>query len=101
MSFPKVNISYVNPEAVMIDRMTGKLTPEGKLLARAINALIDRHGGVTGAAIPIPDYLVTTLPSASAHAHGVIVVTNETGGEVLAESDGVNWRRQTDRAIVS
>ena len=47
-------------------------------------------------------YSVATLPSASGNGAGAIIyVSNETGGAVLAFSDGTNWRRVTDRAIVA
>jgi hypothetical protein len=48
----------------------------------------------------LPSFTTTTLPSASV-AGAMIYVTNETGGAVPAFSDGTNWRRVTDRAIVS
>ena len=59
--------------------------------------------------IPIPSFTVTNLPSAaeyfsSASADGksaLIFVSNESGGAVPAFTDGVVWRRVTDRAIVS
>jgi hypothetical protein len=31
----------------------------------------------------------------------MIYVSDETGGSVMAFSDGSNWRRITDRAVVS
>lgn len=34
-------------------------------------------------------------------AGGIIYVPDDTGGAVLAFSDGTNWRRVTDRAIIS
>ena len=47
-------------------------------------------------------YTVATVPSATALGAGSqIYVSNETGGAVLAFSDGTNWRRVTDRAVVS
>lgn len=47
-------------------------------------------------------YTVATLPSAStAGAGAIIYVSDETGGPVPAFSDGTNWRRSTDRAIVA
>lgn len=46
-------------------------------------------------------YTVATLPTASSYPRGIIYVSNETGGAVIAFSDAVNWRRCTDRAIVS
>ena len=48
----------------------------------------------------LPSYTVSTLPSAFPAAQ-MIFVTNETGGAVPAFSDGTNWRRVTDRAIVA
>lgn len=48
----------------------------------------------------LPNYTTSTLPSASV-AGAMIYVTNETGGPVPAFADGTNWRRVTDRAIVT
>jgi hypothetical protein len=47
-----------------------------------------------------PTYTVTTLPNADPSAQ-LIYVSNESGGAVMAFSDGTNWRRMTDRAIVT
>jgi hypothetical protein len=48
----------------------------------------------------LPSYTTSTLPSAAV-AGAMIYVTNETGGPVPAFADGTNWRRVTDRAIVT
>jgi hypothetical protein len=48
----------------------------------------------------LPSFTTTTLPSASV-AGAMIYVTNESGGPVPAFADGTNWRRVTDRAIVT
>lgn len=45
-------------------------------------------------------YTVATLPSAAA-VGALIYVSNESGGAVIAFADGTNWRRVTDRAVVS
>lgn len=46
-------------------------------------------------------YTVAAVPSASTVGAGTIIyVSNETGGAVLAFSDGTNWRRVTDRAVI-
>ncbi len=45
-------------------------------------------------------YTVAGLPSA-ATAGQMIYVSDETGGAVPAFSDGTNWRRVTDRAVVA
>ena len=45
---------------------------------------------------------VAGLPSAAARGAGALIhVTDETGGAIVAFSDGTNWRRVSDRAIVS
>ena len=49
----------------------------------------------------LPSYVVAEVPDATVDAGGMIFVTDETGGAVPAFSDGTNWRRCTDRAIVS
>lgn len=47
-------------------------------------------------------YTVATMPSASSRGAGAMIyVSNETGGAVPAFSDGTDWRRVTDRTIVS
>jgi hypothetical protein len=46
-------------------------------------------------------YTVATVPTAASYPRGVIYVSNETGGATLAFSDGTNWRRVQDRAVVS
>lgn len=57
----------------------------------------------------IPSFTVANLPQAAEWQSGnakygytrMIYVSNEAGGAVPAFSDGTNWRRVTDRAIVS
>ena len=46
-------------------------------------------------------YTVATLPDASEFEAHTIYVSDETGGATLAFSDGTNWRRVQDRAVVS
>ncbi len=48
----------------------------------------------------LASYTVATLPSASV-AGGMVYVSNASGGATVAFSDGTNWRRVQDRAIVS
>lgn len=67
----------------------------GGELRSAGTAVVD-----TNRLICLRSYTVATLPSASV-AGKEIYVSNESGGAVPAFSDGTNWRRVTDRAIVS
>jgi len=48
-----------------------------------------------------PVYTVSTVPVAAGKIGAQIFVSNESGGAVIAFSDGTNWRRVTDRAIIS
>lgn len=52
------------------------------------------------ASLQLPSYPKASLPAAAVAAQ-VIYVTNDVGGAVLAFSDGTNWRRVTDRNIIS
>jgi len=56
---------------------------------------------VLGQSVRLPVYTVATLPPAANNLGGQIFVSNESGGAVPAFSDGTNWRRVTDRAVVS
>ena len=51
--------------------------------------------------VRVKSYTVAGVPSAAAGAGQLIYVSDEAGGAVLAFSDGTNWRRVTDRAVVS
>jgi hypothetical protein len=59
---------------------------------------------ITGVFYPsqlvLPSYTVSSLPTAATAAQ-FVYVTNDAGGPVPAFSDGTNWRRVTDRAVVS
>lgn len=54
---------------------------------------------VLGNQVVLSVYTVATLPPVP--GSGWIFVSDETGGAVPAFSDGTDWRRCTDRAIVS
>lgn len=57
---------------------------------------------ITTGQVKLASFTVATLPSVSSPGAGSqIYVTDEAGGAVVAFSDGTNWRRVTDRAIVS
>ena len=49
----------------------------------------------------LPSYLKTALPSAASNTGAMIYVTDDVGGAVPAFSDGTNWRRVTDRNVIS
>lgn len=53
-----------------------------------------------GQILQVGSFTVANLPSATTPGR-VIYVSDETGGATLAFSDGTNWRRVQDRAVVS
>jgi hypothetical protein len=54
-------------------------------------------GDPSAAVGTIPRFTIATLPAVTDQR--AIIVTNESGGAVMAFSDGTNWRRVTDRAV--
>ena len=74
----------------------------------AVRTTIDRNGdliqtGAVRAGGPVRpgSFTVATLPAAADHAGALVDVTDEAGGRTLAMSDGADWRRVHDRAVVS
>jgi hypothetical protein len=51
--------------------------------------------------IRMQDFAKADLPPAADWSGGLVFVTDEAGGATIAFSDGTNWRRAQDRAIVS
>ncbi len=60
-----------------------------------------RYNGTAWAMPAAPAYTVAGVPSASVNVRGIIYVSDEAGGATLAFSDGTNWRRVQDRAVVT
>jgi hypothetical protein len=76
-----------------------RVTPEGLVGIGTTSPSTTLH--VSGPA-RVGSYTVGTVPSASASGAGAIIyVSNETGGACLAFSDGTNWRRPSDRTVIS
>lgn len=63
-------------------------------------ALVAKLSNETENAFEMDPFPKASLPSA-ALPYRLIIVTDEVGGLVPAFNDGTNWRRVTDRAIVS
>lgn len=83
-----------------------KSTADGSLSCRnnadSADSDISAKNGTFSGPVKLPSYTVSGVPSASTSGAGAqIYVSNETGGAVTAFSDGTNWRRVTDRAIIS
>jgi hypothetical protein len=77
------------------------------LITDAVTTEIDMGTIVTGGVIypdqlVIPSYTVAQLANLSATpAAQFVYCSDESGGAVPAFSDGTNWRRVTDRAVVT
>lgn len=73
-------------------------TDELQLYLDDITTLFNNN--LLGRQVQLPSYTVNTLPDAST-AGGMIFVTDEIRGAVPAFSNGSQWLRMTDRAVVS
>lgn len=71
----------------------------GKALINWLHS--NEHEDILEDPVRIPEYTVAGLPTASEWKAGAVMVTDESGGYTMAFSDGTNWRRVQDRAIVS
>ena len=65
------------------------------------DAAITAAAGVFSGPVTLPSYTVATVPSPGTFPRAQIYVSDESGGATPAFSDGTNWRRYADRAIVS
>ncbi|MEL6915496.1 MAG: DUF2793 domain-containing protein [Pseudomonadota bacterium] len=84
------------------DNFSIKVSDDGGLFFTALEA--DAASGVVHfpQAVRAANYTVATLPgAASAGAGAMVFVSDASGGAVMAFSDGSDWRRMTDRAVVS
>lgn len=79
----------------------GPVVDKGGVPTQAFSGFLQDIRRVLGLWSPMPSYTVATVPSASANAWKLIGVTDESGGAVVAFSDGADWRRVTDRAVIS
>ncbi len=54
-----------------------------------------------GFPVALASFVKTDLPDATRWTGSWIFVTDDVGGSIPAFSDGTNWRRATDRAVIS
>jgi len=67
-----------------------------------LNRVLPKDGSESmSGPLGLTGFTVATLPPASAHLNSVVAVVDEVGGHTIAFSDGTNWRRVQDRAVVS
>ena len=71
------------------------------LAVRANNALMLNDQRPMDLPLKLVSYTVAGVPAAADWEGGLIYVSNEVNGATVAFSDGTNWRRVQDRAIIS
>lgn len=76
------------------------ISDAGTIASQAANNVAITGGSVTDVTLTLLSFAKASLPVATT-AGRLIYVTDETGGAVPAFSDGTNWRRVTDRAVVA
>ena len=69
--------------------------------SRLVNAVYFLWADYTNGRMRFKKYTVSTLPEAAGNERRIIYVSDESGGVTLAFSDGTNWRRVQDIAVVS
>jgi hypothetical protein len=79
------------------DNFVFKTSADGSNFATGLTLVSAAHG------VPrLPSFTVNSLPDAATAGAGALAyISSESGGAVLAFSDGAEWRRVTDRAVVS
>lgn len=71
-------------------------------IAFRLNLAITSDGETPLAApIVLKSYTVAGVPDAANWQGAIIYVSDEAGGKTIAFSDGTDWRRVQDRAIIS
>lgn len=88
-------------------QVIGEIEGEGVVASPRMRLFIDElvqklNDDLFGEVVRLHSHTVADLPEVPpADKPAMIFVSDETGGAVPAFSDGTNWRRTTDRAIVS
>jgi hypothetical protein len=95
-----------NPQR-LLDPHVRWIAPDGRLtkdaygylreMDEAVRQLIAQANGL----VVLDSYEVSGVPDASENAEALIYVSDETDGAVPAFSDGTDWRRVTDRNVIS
>ncbi len=84
-------VTQPDGRAVLVDK-DGRATPE-------LQNFLDDLSLASGVK-QLEPFTVAALPNAAPSGR-IVFVSDDIGGAVLAFSDGENWLRSTDRAIVS
>lgn len=96
------NLNSFSGIADFLTQFVNSISSEFQAHALRLNIALVSDGTETPSAPVIyKPYLKAALPDVSKFINGIIIVTDDVGGRVPAFSDGTNWRRVTDRNIIS
>lgn len=73
-------------------------SPEYNLFFDNINFSLNQ---LLGDSLKLTSYTLATVPDVAANLSGMIFVSDESGGPAPAWSDGTDWRRFSDGAVIS
>ncbi len=84
----------------------GERLIEGGIASSSMQLFLDElvllmNGQLVGPALQLTSYEVADVPDAASWTGAMIYVSNESGGSIPAFSDGTDWRRVSDRAVIS
>lgn len=71
------------------------------------DSVFQKLNSLLGASLPLNAYTVAQLEGgsatilASSNTNGAVIVSDESGGRTIATSDGTDWRRVSDGAVIS
>lgn len=89
-------MSIPNPQGMLMEQWALRVVQIiNPFMTRVENAFF-RQGRIP----KVASFTVATVPDATEPGQ-IIYVSDETGGATLAFSDGSDWRRVQDRAVVS
>lgn len=80
--------------------LSGEAIIEEGAATERFHALLESYERALNELSP-PSYTVATVPDATKSETRLIYVSDESGGKTLAFSNGVNWLRVQDLAIIS
>jgi hypothetical protein len=84
---------------LQLDALYRWATEQQTAVTKLLTELLDKSQ-LKGSPVELKPFPVAALPRANGPP-AVISVPNEAGGATVAFSDGTNWRRVQDRAVVS
>lgn len=97
-----INLSSTFNVSNFLTGLMAALISELRDHALRVNAMLAGDGSEAASApVRLKTYVKTALPDAAKYVNGMIIVSNDVGGLTPAFSDGTNWRRTADRAIIA